>query len=348
MLNFCTLFDSNYLSRGLAMFNSLIQHCPNSNLFIICLDDILYQYLLDKQLAGITPIQLKEVEAFYKELEPAKQNRSYVEYIFTLSPIIALYVLEKYPKIKMVTTLDADIYFFSDPSVLFEGEDSFSVAVTPHRFNKNKRFMEKYGKYNVSFQSFKNDEIGISCLKKWKNDCIDWCYDRYEVNKFADQKYLDEWDKLFPNVKEFKIGSGVAPWNIKNNDLTLDLDGNLLYRDEPLIFYHFNGLRNLHDNYLSLSPVGCVVIKRNKIIKYLYSKYVNELAEIPDISVEGNNKIRRTMHLNFGKKIYFWFLADLYKYRDGSLVQVFNFSSILYLLTTIKSFIKNQAKLKKQ
>ena len=111
-MNYCTIFDSNYLSRGLAMYKSLMTHCPTFNLYIICLDDKLYQHLLEKQFAGITPIDLNEVEACYKELELAKQNRSYAEYIFTLSPVIALFILEKFPDIKMITTLDADIYFF--------------------------------------------------------------------------------------------------------------------------------------------------------------------------------------------------------------------------------------------
>ena len=95
MLNFCTLFDSNYLTRGLAMYYSLIKHCPDSNLFIVCLDDKLYDYLNRAQLNKITIIQLCEVEAHFPDLAIAKQNRTYVEYIFTLSPAIALYRSEE-------------------------------------------------------------------------------------------------------------------------------------------------------------------------------------------------------------------------------------------------------------
>ena len=125
MLNFCTLFDSNYLSRGLAMYKSLIRYCPTANLYIICLDDKLYNYLDQENYPNIIPFSLKEVEASFDELQIAKQNRTYVEYIFTLSPIIALFIFKRFPHLKMVTTLDADIYFFSDPSVLFHDSDSF-------------------------------------------------------------------------------------------------------------------------------------------------------------------------------------------------------------------------------
>jgi hypothetical protein len=302
--------------------------------------------MTENHLIGITPILLNEIETCYKELVFAKKNRSYVEYIFTLSPVIALFILEKFPDIKMITTLDADIYFFSDPSVLFKDADSFSIAITPHHFNKNLRFLNKYGKYNVSFQTFKNDDIGISCLKKWKNDCISWCYDRYEVNKFADQKYLDEWAVLYPGVKEFKIGSGVAPWNIKDKYINLDLNGNILYKSEPIIFYHFHGFRNLPDNLFNLGLKRYLVLNRKKIVKHIYEVYVNELLKINDLSFSGANQIKRTMHLSFGKKINYWFLADLYKYSNGILMRVFNFSALLYLYSTIKCFMKNRTTLK--
>jgi len=322
MLNFATIFDSNYLSRGLAMYNSLVMFCPSAKLFIICLDDSLFTYLILKNHPNITPISLKDVEIKYEELGLIKQSRSYVEYIFTLSPFIALYILEKFPEINLITTLDADILFFSDPSVLFNDIESFSIAITPHRFNKYINFLEKYGKYNVSFQSFKNDNIGISCLTKWKSDCINWCFDRYENERFADQKYLDEWPTLYSSLKEFPYGAGVAPWNIRDKDVSLDDNGQILFKNESLVYFHFHGLRNIYSDMYSLGLYEYGVIRRKKIIKYIYLNYIEYLSKVKNDFPQ--NQIIRGMHSGLGRFIFTFFLADLYYYRKRQLMHIYN------------------------
>jgi hypothetical protein len=45
MLNFCTLFDSNYLSRGLALFESLKKTETNFHLYVVAFDNECYDYL---------------------------------------------------------------------------------------------------------------------------------------------------------------------------------------------------------------------------------------------------------------------------------------------------------------
>jgi len=340
MLNFCTLFDSNYLSRGLTMYKSLVAHCPSFNLYIICLDDKLYKYLSENKLSNIKAISLSDIEVYYPELIGAKNNRSYVEYIFTLSPVIPLYLLKRFPEIELITSMDADIFFFSDPSVLLCDSDSFSIAITPHRFKSGLKFLEKYGMYNVSFQTFKNNKTGLECLNKWKEECINWCYDKFESNKFADQKYLDEWIKTYPDVKEYKKGSGVAPWNVRNKDIGLDEKGNILFRNEPLIYYHFHGLRNLSDKLLSIGLNEYLVLGRKKIIRFIYHKYIKELSDQSAlINNKNGNKIKRGMNLKMGKLIFYLFLADLYRYENDKLTHIINFNFFRYINSSLKSAI---------
>ena len=57
----------------------------------------------------------------------------------------------------------------------------------------NLSHLEQFGRFNVGMVSFRNDVAGLACLSRWREKCIEWCYDRVEDGKFADQGYLDDW-----------------------------------------------------------------------------------------------------------------------------------------------------------
>ena len=47
--HYCTLFDKNYMSRGLALGESLRTHSPGARWYVLCLDDEAFYYLTDLQ-----------------------------------------------------------------------------------------------------------------------------------------------------------------------------------------------------------------------------------------------------------------------------------------------------------
>ena len=49
VLNFCTLFDSYYLDKGLALYLSLKKVCDNFRLYVFCFDDVAFQILFLRQ-----------------------------------------------------------------------------------------------------------------------------------------------------------------------------------------------------------------------------------------------------------------------------------------------------------
>src|SRR5262245_5124074 len=179
MLNFCTLFDKNYLAQGLSLWSSLTRHHGSAfTLFVLCLDDTTFDYFGTNSFKGIVPIRLADVEKDDAALQAAKGNRSKIEYYFTLSPCLPLFILQNFPRVDWICSLDADVYFFSDPQPVFDRFQSYSIIACPHKFSKEllATGIEKYGIYNVSFQAFRRDETGIRCLEQWKKQCIGWCY----------------------------------------------------------------------------------------------------------------------------------------------------------------------------
>ncbi len=283
MKNYCTLFDSNYIMRGLAMYESLKKHSSEFWLYMFAFDTNCYKTLIEMKLQNVTVVSLEEFEDV--ELLKVKQTRTAGEYCWTSTSSTILYCIEKY-SLESCTYLDADLYFFSNPDVLIEEmeKSNKSILITSHRYTPEYDQSEISGKYCVQFMTFKNNKEGLQVLKWWRNACIEWCFARAEQGKFGDQKYLDNWPNQFDGVHELKnLGGGVAPWNVQQYEFTDNLEGEKNISGEKflLIFYHFHGVKVYSNNYFD-----CNIYKlNNKIIKSIYKPYIE--------------------HLNFIKKNYF-------------------------------------------
>jgi hypothetical protein len=268
-LYFTTIFDKNYLSRGLSLYYSLKKYNSNFKLFIIAVDDVVYEHfnsLLEEQ---ITCYKLGEIETEFPELLEIKKQRNHVSYLFTLSPFYPLFVLRKNQYIHHICSLDADQYFYSNPETIFQLLENADVLLTPHRFSDKqiKKGLPAAGLYNVSFQVFKNNEIGLDCLKLWKQQCTDWCYDHYENDKFADQKYLESWPKIF-GKKVLAIehkGLGLAPWNMGHYPITIK-NNELFVSNDQLILFHYQGLRFVNENTVK-SGLDVYEVNTTKLIR---------------------------------------------------------------------------------
>jgi hypothetical protein len=288
MLNFATLFDINYLSRGLCLLDSLNKVLKDEyQLFVLALDEETVDYFKKNPRSSVTILLLNDLENTYPDILEAKKNRNKVEYYFTLSPVLPLYILET-KDCKRVTTLDADIYFFSSPQGIFDTYDENDILITPHDFSPSTKYLETFGYYNVSFQSFPQTENSIMVLKDWKQKCISWCYDflDQETGYFADQKYLDDLKTSFDCVKDIDLKTcGRAPWNIGGSNL-IEKNGIFMINKQPLIYYHFHHLR-IYKNFVAHGLNLYGVNKINTATTKLYSCYLNNL-------IKNNIKIKST------------------------------------------------------
>lgn len=276
MIHFCTYFDKNYLIRGLTLFQSLRTHCPFFRLYTLCLDDDTFTVLKRLNLPRLIPISLQEIESWAPDLKKAKCNRSIIEYYFTLSPVLPLFVLDRYRKVNVITYVDADIFFYSSPEIIFKEFGGHSILVTEHRFPERLKYMEKKGRFNVQFQSFRRNKQGLACLNRWRAQCVEWCFDRVSGNKYADQKYLDEWPDLYDDLFILKHkGCGLGPWNWSGPGITIKGD-QAFVDDTPLIFYHFHGMKILHSNLISLGMYRYGKMPPH-VREWFYGRYTDNL-----------------------------------------------------------------------
>ena len=274
MNNFCTLFDSYYLTRGLAMCRSLEATGAEFHMFIYAFDTQCYNILLRMALPNITIVSLAEFED--ERLLAVKPNRTLGEYCWTCTSHIIGHALRTFG-LAEVTYVDADLYFFSNPLPVFEefNVNIGSVLLTEHRYTPYFDKSNIYGKFCVQFMTFRNNENGLSVLNWWQERCLEWCYAVPEDGKFGDQKYLDCWPEMFPGIHVLEhIGGGLAPWNVQQHRLEKQ-DDRLFVDDIPVLFYHFHNYCWYDDGshwlgYFRLSK--CVV-------DLLYRPYVRALEE---------------------------------------------------------------------
>ena len=280
--NYCTLFESNYLTRGLAMYESLRKHSNDAfNLYILAFDRAAYDLLTALKLPFITVISMKDFET--DALKALKKNRALNEYCWTCTPSLIKYCLDKY-NLDFCTYLDADIYFFSDPSVLIkEMKSDASALITEHRYTPQYDRTETSGVFCVQFMTFNQTHESRLILQHWEKQCHEWCFARYEDGKMGDQKYLDIWPEKFENVHVLQnLGGGVAPWNVQQYSVEEGVDSvrcNVKQTnvDFKLIFYHFHGLRFYQFNKLSLGGEYDISPAVKKLV---YKPYILHLDSI--------------------------------------------------------------------
>jgi len=281
MREFCTYFDNNYLPRGLALYKSLERHCPDFRLWILCMDPLCFNYLNQLHLKNAILIALDQFEKGDVELQNAKANRSPVEYYFTCTASMLLYIFRGFPDVDSLTYVDSDFFLFSDPSPVFDEIGDRPIAITAHRFSPDFRYLERhYGVYNVGWLTFRRSSIALACLQRWRAQCLEWCYDKVEDGRFGDQMYLNDWPKRYPETYVIQHkGVNLMPCNIGNYVISLK-DKEVYVDDDPLICYHFFGLKGYRGMvyYLSLSRYG--VNPTPQVLKGIYEPYLKCMNEV--------------------------------------------------------------------
>ncbi len=262
MKYYCTLFDRNYLERGLILYQSIRQRDAECRFFVLAMDDETFSAI--EALA----MQVFHIDSLV-QMGDLKKNHTWQELCWLAASQFMEWI--RIPDNAQLTYLDADMMFFSDPQIIFDEIGDNSIGIIPHRFTpQNRARLEKNGRFNVSWVTAKNNAIGRECISLWAKQCRDWCYNRHENGKFGDQKYLNEWPELYNgHVCEISNpGAGLAPWNLPNYRIGSGptVDG------KPVIFYHFHEYRD--ENLLTYYPL------RNEDKTFLYQPYIEEHKKI--------------------------------------------------------------------
>lgn len=286
MTTYTTYFDSRFLLRGAACLSSLVEHSRSPpRLLVLALDaecehalPILLGPVADR--CDLVVLSLAELEARHPQLAPAKADRAWVEYIFTLTPVLCHEAVQRTAPGDHVVYVDADLCFFADPELALREAGSADIAITEHRFPPRTAYLAGlYGRFNVGWVAFRNSTEGNRCIREWMADCLAWCGIEPKAGAFGDQMYLDAWPARFTNVAVIgHVGVNTGPWNAPQYTFSAGAAGPLV-DGHALIAFHFHRVNRVDDgvyetdylNYGSLSQPLCDLV---------YVPYVRRLADM--------------------------------------------------------------------
>lgn len=278
IFHYCTIASNNHLFKAIAMHNSLASKCDNYRLSILCLNEEVFEVLSWKHWDRVHLLRLNDIED--EMLLTAKSNRSSWEYAWTVKPALLKYIMSNDSTAEYFAFLDADVYFFSNPNDIFYESPGSDIFLTDH--NNAPEFIRYYdisGKYNSGFVGCRKCETAMKAVDWWKTMAVDWCYAQFDLEKkrYGDQRYLEEFPVLFPNVHIVENkGVNAAHWNIQNYNVTTR-DGQVYLNEDKLIFFHYSGLSIHNSKEYNLS---WAIHIPEAVTQQIYLPYLMELKNI--------------------------------------------------------------------
>lgn len=275
--NVCTLFDSNYLIKGLALIQSVINHASqNIKWHVLALDGITSEYLR----SNFPDIDVLDFgPEFDQELYERSFNRPWRETCWSAAACLLNNLTHKLENSEYLVYLDADCYFYNDITKMLTCLESFNIAIHEHNFSEDrKEWLNKSGRFNVGAVAGVVGQEFITCTTRWREQVLESCESIPSLGKCGDQTYLNEWPELYPNLYIWESpGVGLAPWNL-NNFPPLEMGSSLSVAKSDLFFFHFHGLEiKFLTSFLALYVPAAGYNLRNKPIKYIFEPYIRNL-----------------------------------------------------------------------
>jgi hypothetical protein len=239
---YCTIITSNYLFYIKALYDSLEKFKTKADFHVLVVDDVTgpvsYKNIILHRLSEIKGLYAEDY-ALIAKYEKDKESTLR----WALKPLWLKYLLQQKSYTKALF-LDPDLFFYEDPTFLFELLNDKNVILTPHWRSSdpsidsaNFDWLFKGGIYNAGFFGCSSESIAV--LEWWLKACS------YKMSKedgfYVDQGFLNLMPIYFSNdvAQVNHRGCNVSNWNMVECERTL-LNGEVLINNKyPVVFIHF-------------------------------------------------------------------------------------------------------------
>jgi hypothetical protein len=245
MIHIVTLFGLSYMSRGLAMIES-IENTSNAPIkyTVLAMDDSTFQFLKTLKISNLHVLHLRDFADL--EFQSLIKVRPFRELCWTAASCLVRNVFKTDEESDFIIYVDSDCYFYSNIlEMTTNWENESNIFVHEHRYSPLRELWEdSAGRFNVGVVGFRGKSVEAwKCLERWRLQVLAVCELNPDKGLCGDQTYLNEWPGLYPGLQIMKsAGEGAAPWNVEpllalRNKDSISVDG------QKLIFYHFHSLR---------------------------------------------------------------------------------------------------------
>jgi len=265
------------------MYLSLRRWMPTSNYRFYCYDDRSFTAISRLALPNLTPIKIETVESWSGISHDFFSDRSAVEYMFTMTPLVIRHTRECLPHMRIVY-VDSDYYFYSSPAPVLKKVGDYDASFVKHGFPPEYEYLAEHGTYNVGWNYFSPSINATQAINHWCLRTIEWCYDKIEGERYADQRYLDEVSKgidLFCAVEPIQIG--LAEYNFFQHKIEIirqaDGDIQIISDGLPVIAWHHHGVIEEARGKVS-ARINIKEARESAIYHEIYALYINKLGSL--------------------------------------------------------------------
>jgi len=241
-----TIVSNNYLAYARTLMGSLAESNPGFERFICIVDHPVdaSQEEAPAQIVAASKIGIEQFQDMAFRYDVMELNTA-------VKPFMFRWLLERQGFDRAIY-LDPDIFVYrplAEVEALLDG--GASGVLTPHilRPLEDGRKPDDHdilqsGIYNLGFAAMTRQQEALDFIGWWARRLQFQCYSDVANNLFTDQRWCDFAPSFMANLALLRHpGYNVAYWNLAHRTVEARPDGTMAVNGEPLVFFHFSGLR---------------------------------------------------------------------------------------------------------
>ena len=239
----CTIITKSHLHYAQVLHKSILRFMPDIHMHMLIVDTIESERPKTLERASAYTNEIITQSELGKKIYDKYYQKNMDHYRWSIKSVFMANLLEK--GVDQLLYLDSDLFFFDDPTFLFEKLNNKGILLSPHfRCSDPSIDYNEYGRnnthglFNGGFVGASKN--GIPALNWWAKACHSVCEVNKKAGYYVDQSHLNMLPVLFEDISIIRNhGCNVANWNITGSPRSQKNGEVLLDGRDKLVFIHF-------------------------------------------------------------------------------------------------------------